>query len=321
MGMLNQGTELKDVGLNANLRPNSVNVIGEQPNLYPYDAFSFDDPNRTESPTLGMSDGWNFNVGTIYLESLDTDLQSAIEQASITAEDNALKIKNTDGQVLITGDTVDILARELNLEADTISIKADKLVIYNPTDEDETEQLSEVLKIEGGDIYFGDYDNGAGMKWDQSAEEFDIKGSLSAGDININNRFVVSDTGEVYCADIYGQDISGFTLKLNVSGAADVGALTCNSFYSTNGIKTHNNNGGIKVYRLTGTATTLTGGIPLIGISAGGIIGAVGHGQSSGDSIIYRGFTDFRWNNGALYWTFATTGSSTYTYDVLLYTL
>ena len=281
MSMLSTSTLIKDVGLNANLRPNSINVIGQQPNLFPFDAFVFEDPNTTETPSLGMAEGWTFDIGTVKLENLSDDLSEALEQASILAEDNALKIKNTDGQVLITGEVVDILATELNLEGETINITADKLVIYNPSDSSETEQLSEVLKIESGNIYFGDYTNGAGMQWNQSGQTLDIRGDLtinsdSAGRylslgsnglyVEDANSVVIHDlpsqpvvTGGSYCGHLIysnGSDSSNYLLNTTTTSSSWV-TLTCNT-YSNSNVKAVLLNVYIKSNMIVGGSTHLS---------------------------------------------------------------
>lgn len=176
-------TEQKDVGIDANVRPNALNVRGQQPNLYPFDAFRFDDPNRTDSPKLGMAPGWNFDVGTIFLESLDSTLQDAIEQASISAEENRLSIKNTDGQVLITGETVDIIARELNLEAETISLTADKVVFTGGSGE----SLDGVLVDDGTEVVI----NGRLI----------VTKDTNVGTINVSDRFEVYGDGRIILSD------------------------------------------------------------------------------------------------------------------------
>lgn len=44
----------------APVRPGSLDVRGQQPTLFPFDAFEFDDPNRTDNPALRMKTPWTF---------------------------------------------------------------------------------------------------------------------------------------------------------------------------------------------------------------------------------------------------------------------
>lgn len=48
----------KDPGLNTNIRPGSQDVLGFQPDLFPFDAWTFDDPNRVVAPKIRLKDPW-----------------------------------------------------------------------------------------------------------------------------------------------------------------------------------------------------------------------------------------------------------------------
>lgn len=104
---LQQGFSVqKDVGLDANVRPNALNVRGQQPNLYPFDAFQFNDPNTVDKPKLGMAPGWSFDVGTIYLDDLETNLGEAINSSFLGVEDLRNEIKKVDRGLNLTSQTV-----------------------------------------------------------------------------------------------------------------------------------------------------------------------------------------------------------------------
>ena len=105
--------------LTAGLRPNSVDPAVQQADVFPLQAFEFDDPNRTSKPRLRMKEPWVFEasaveIGSITLADLSAQLQNGIEDAMLLAEENALKLKNLDGSVVIQGETIELKTAALD---------------------------------------------------------------------------------------------------------------------------------------------------------------------------------------------------------------
>lgn len=77
--MLPHGLEIKmsDAmnALSAPLRPGSMDVRGQQPTLFPFDAFIYDDPNRVEAPRLKMRPPWTLVSSglEVYEDGVDED--------------------------------------------------------------------------------------------------------------------------------------------------------------------------------------------------------------------------------------------------------
>lgn len=63
----------------APVRPGSLDVRGQQPTLFPFDAFEFDDPNRTEEPELRLKAPWKMVASSITAEALEAAFISATE--------------------------------------------------------------------------------------------------------------------------------------------------------------------------------------------------------------------------------------------------
>ena len=56
--------------LDGGLRPGSVGAISEEEGKFPYDAFSVDSGEKTDSPILELSSEWMFKNGSIWITSL-----------------------------------------------------------------------------------------------------------------------------------------------------------------------------------------------------------------------------------------------------------
>ena len=117
--------ELKNVGLNANVRPESLDILGLQSSLFPFDAFEFDDPNRVLEPHLKMKAPWVFEadrvtVGSITLKDLTQNMQDDLEETRLIAEDNQSKIAMQDGSVLIQGEQIELRTVALNEEGEPV---------------------------------------------------------------------------------------------------------------------------------------------------------------------------------------------------------
>jgi len=61
--------------LQSPIRPGALDVRGQQPSLFPFDAFIFDDPNRVDNPALQMREPWRFlaNGIEVYEDGVDPE--------------------------------------------------------------------------------------------------------------------------------------------------------------------------------------------------------------------------------------------------------
>lgn len=103
--------------LNVRTRPASLDVRGQQPTLFPFDAFEFDDPAQVAKPRLYMKEPWVFAVSEITFSDLSSELSSTIESTSRRSEENELKISNSDGNILLHADQIKLQAEEILLQA------------------------------------------------------------------------------------------------------------------------------------------------------------------------------------------------------------
>lgn len=86
----------KDVGLNFNVRPGSVDLMGTQPDLFPFDAWSFDDPNRTPAPKVRLKSPWAIVVGA---SDIDGDIDGS-QIADGTVDTQQLAPDAVDASIL-----------------------------------------------------------------------------------------------------------------------------------------------------------------------------------------------------------------------------
>lgn len=66
-------------------RAQNQSVIGQDMNLFVFDAFEYDDSNKTDSPVLSMKEGWTFDVGTITTDQI-SNFTEEVEEASDTSD-------------------------------------------------------------------------------------------------------------------------------------------------------------------------------------------------------------------------------------------
>jgi hypothetical protein len=77
------------VALTMQGRSAGISVERQDPALFPFEAFSFDNPNETVSPVLSMAEPWVLNVGEISTSSITNfyeDVRTAAETDEILAE-------------------------------------------------------------------------------------------------------------------------------------------------------------------------------------------------------------------------------------------
>ena len=221
--------------LQATLRPNALDPISQNQNVFPLEAFQFVNPNKRVSPkedvVLEMRDGWKLNLEGINFGQFDEQTLDILNSAYVGMQENKLMIENSGGHLQIQADVIDIIARELNLEGETVTISgskiinlnSDKIILGSGTGDANT--LDGVLRIEGDDIYFGDYNGDGGMFWDQSEHAFKIKGHLVGGTINIGEgAFSVNASGQIRLntggALTYRDEAAPHLWEINFTGIA-----------------------------------------------------------------------------------------------------
>ena len=101
-------------------RAASIDVRGNQPGLFPFDAFEFDDPNTNENPILKMKSPWSLEaggitIGGIGLDALSDQLLTGIETAMQRSELNETRIANHDGQLNISAQSITLQAEDISL--------------------------------------------------------------------------------------------------------------------------------------------------------------------------------------------------------------
>lgn len=86
MGWLNpNSTTDNSTSLVSQGRAQNQSIIGQDMNLFVYDAFEYDDSNTTDSPVLSMKEGWTFDVGEITTDQI-TNFTEEVEEASDTSD-------------------------------------------------------------------------------------------------------------------------------------------------------------------------------------------------------------------------------------------
>ena len=94
--------------LQAGLRPKSTDALAVNVDIFPFDAFEFDDPNRIDEPTLGMKAPWKLNITE---ETSDLEGRVTVNETDITA--NGVLISSNEGD--ITNNATDITAQGIRL--------------------------------------------------------------------------------------------------------------------------------------------------------------------------------------------------------------
>lgn len=83
--------------INSPVRPDSGDVIGTQPNLFPFDAFEFDNPNKVSQPKLTMKDPWNLVSSGLEIYEDGVDKENLVEgNRRLIAEGEVLKLQHWD---------------------------------------------------------------------------------------------------------------------------------------------------------------------------------------------------------------------------------
>jgi hypothetical protein len=179
-------TENNQVSLSLQGRAQSVGVTSMDNNLFPFDAFNFDDPNTTDSPVLRMTDPWTLAVPDIILDDvgrLSFYLERLMKQVDREKEDNSwqmsqIKVGQTEIDIRVTAqsDLQDKMSQAyINLSVDQddseVRIGADRVSLDGSIDLDST------LFVNNGEVQ--------------------ILGNLAVGTSTDNDNFKVESDGSI----------------------------------------------------------------------------------------------------------------------------
>ncbi len=98
--------------LQALVRPSALDVRGQQPSLFPFDAFKFDDPNQTDFPELKMKAPWRFVADYIKSSGDSWNYSGNVGQIPSGAYFSALRYTNETSVALLNKADDDLLASE-----------------------------------------------------------------------------------------------------------------------------------------------------------------------------------------------------------------
>lgn len=143
------------VSLNAQGRAQSQSVVGQDMNLFVFDAFEYDDPNIVEYPVLRMKEPWSLEVPAIVsgrLDQLAAYLDRSMKQQGKNQDENEwalsqIKVGQNEIDIRVTGNLETITEQGetidghstafINLGIDpagsSITIGADKVLIGGAT--------------------------------------------------------------------------------------------------------------------------------------------------------------------------------------------
>lgn len=215
----------KDPAINTPQRPGSTETIGWQPDIFPFDAFEFDDANKVDEPILTMKAPWKLVAGSITAE--------AIQAAFISATEIVVGYLGTNLDIPVIGD------RRLIIKAFVMSLQH-----YDINDsEADTDGWVDDISLggfdSGGD--FVDYIMSSGISQNREDAKFVDSGMGFPAPRDINQEFYFSNwlaktrMGEQRPSDINttlageyaGEEyFKGASASWNMSNAADAGTIS-----------------------------------------------------------------------------------------------
>ena len=131
------------------------------------------------------SDTTKIDGGDIYTGTITADKITVTQLSALTANLGTI----TAGSV--TGTTIQTSGAGSRVVMDTSNLKAYDTYAENMFN-------LEMTGANAGDVTIGNYNSGAGMKWDRSAFQFNVKGAITATSGNFTGTMNVGMAGKVY---------------------------------------------------------------------------------------------------------------------------